>query len=68
MIEVTRLNGKSYFLNCDLIKALEATPDTVITLTTGEKLLVREDAREVVERVTEFRKRLAQEPLKPGSC
>lgn len=58
MIEVTRLNGRSYTLNSDLIKCIEPTPDTVITLTTGEKLMVLEKVDEIVERVIEFRRRL----------
>ena len=47
MIELTRLNGHKFSVNCDLIKYLEAAPDTTLTLITGEKLLVVE-AREIV--------------------
>jgi flagellar protein FlbD len=55
MIELTRLNRHSFVLNSDLVETVENTPDTVITLITGQKLLVREDASEVVRRVIEFR-------------
>jgi flagellar protein FlbD len=62
MIEVSRLNGKTFILNCELIKFIEATPDTVVTLTTGEKLLLKEAVPEVIRRTIEYRKRLYQEP------
>jgi flagellar protein FlbD len=58
MIEVTRLNGNPMVLNSDLIKTAEASPDTMLTLITGEKLIVREECGEVVERVLAYRARL----------
>ncbi|MGH9600396.1 MAG: flagellar FlbD family protein [Terracidiphilus sp.] len=58
MIELTRLNGNSMVLNSDLIKTAEASPDTMLTLINGEKLIVREDIGEVVERVLAYRARL----------
>jgi uncharacterized protein YlzI (FlbEa/FlbD family) len=58
MIEVTRLNGSSMMLNSDLIKTAEASPDTMITLVNGEKLIVREAPAEIVERVLAYRARL----------
>jgi len=64
MIEVSRLNGKVFIVNAELVKFIESTPDTVITLTTGEKIMVKESLGEVVRRCTEYRKRIAQEPLK----
>lgn len=64
MIEVSRLNGKFFILNAELVKFIESTPDTVITLTTGEKLMVRESVEQVVQRCTDYLKRIAQEP--PG--
>ena len=42
MIELTRLNGSRLAVNCDLIKYAEAAPDTMLTLVTGEKLVVLE--------------------------
>ena len=56
MIHLTRLNQTPLVLNADLIETIEVTPDTVISLTTGEKLVVREPAEEVVRRVVEFRR------------
>jgi flagellar protein FlbD len=62
MIRLTRLNFAPLVLNSDLIVHIDVTPDTVITLTTGQILRVRETAEEVVERMVEFRRRIfAQE-------
>jgi flagellar protein FlbD len=58
MIELTRLNGRPMVLNSDLIKTAEASPDTMLTLINGEKLIVREPIAEVVERVLAYRARL----------
>jgi flagellar protein FlbD len=58
MIQLTRLNGNSIVLNSDLIKTAEASPDTVLTLINGEKIIVREPCEEVTERVLEYRARL----------
>jgi flagellar protein FlbD len=56
MIRVTRLNASPLILNSDLIEHIEATPDTVITLTTGQSVRVRESAEEVMDRILEFRR------------
>ena len=58
MIELTRLNNRTLSLNADLIKYVEQAPDTVITLVTGEKLVVKENAEEVIRRVIQFRRML----------
>jgi len=58
MIRLTRLNRAPMVLNSDLIEHIDVTPDTVITLTTGQILRVRETADEVVERIVEFRRRV----------
>ena len=55
MIEVTRLNGMPMTLNSDLIKIAEASPDTMLTLIHGEKLIVRESCAEIVEKVLAYR-------------
>ena len=59
MIRLTRLNHVPVFLNSERIEHIEATPDTVISLTTGQKLVVLEKAEEVVERVIEYRRLVA---------
>lgn len=58
MIELTRLNGSPMVLNSDLIKTAEAAPDTMLTLITGEKLIVRETCAQVTARVLKYRARL----------
>ena len=58
MIELTRLNGTPMVLNSDLIKTAESSPDTMLTLIHGEKLIVRETIAEVMERVLAYRARL----------
>ena len=55
MIKLTRLNHEVLLLNSDLIEHVEANPDTVITLITGQKLMVSESAEEITERVITFR-------------
>lgn len=56
MIDVTRLNGKVLTINCDLIELIEETPDTVITFTTGTKIVVKEDSDEIKKRILEFKR------------
>jgi flagellar protein FlbD len=58
MIELTRLNGSLMVLNSDLIKTAESSPDTMLTLINGEKLIVREEISEVTDRVLAYRARL----------
>jgi len=58
MIHLTRLNNSSVTINSDLIKFVEQSPDTVITLLNGEKILVRESAEQILDRIIEFRRRV----------
>jgi flagellar protein FlbD len=66
MIRLTRLNHVPLVLNADLIEHIDVTPDTVITLTTGQILRVRETADEVVRRIVEFRRRILAAPGEPA--
>lgn len=66
MIELTRLNGEHMVVNSDLIRYAEASPDTVITLVTGDKIVVTESTRELIERVIAFRSRLLQSAFPGG--
>lgn len=59
MIFITRLNGRLFVVNADLIETVEATPDTVVTLTSGSKYIVRETVDEIIRRVVAFRRRIA---------
>lgn len=58
MIKVTRLNGKEYFINFDLIETIEETPDTVITLRDGKKYVVLETTDEIIDRIIEFKRKV----------
>jgi flagellar protein FlbD len=58
MIEVTRLNGTPMIVNSDLIKIAESSPDTMLTLIHGEKLIVRESCEQIVDRILQYRARL----------
>ena len=66
MIRLTRLNRATLVLNSDLIEHIDVTPDTVITLTTGQILRVRETSDEVVNRIVEFRRRAYGPRVRPG--
>jgi flagellar protein FlbD len=54
MIQLTRLNGHHLYLNCDLLKSAEALPDTVLTLSSGDKIVVLESCETVVRLATQF--------------
>lgn len=58
MIHLTRLNQVPLVLNSDLIEHIEMTPDTVISLTTGQKFVVRETSEQVIDRVISFRRKV----------
>ena len=62
MIRLTRINRDPLVLNSDLIEHVEETPDTVITLTTGKKLVVLETSQEVIQKVIDFRRTVADRP------
>jgi flagellar protein FlbD len=67
MIKVTRLNNTELVINADLIEFVESIPDTIISLTTGKKIMVRESIDDIIERVAKF-KRLSDARAKvPGS-
>jgi flagellar protein FlbD len=66
MIKITRLNRVPVILNSDLIEHIEATPDTVITLVSGQKYMVLESPEQIVERVVKFRQSLLRnQPFRP---
>jgi len=62
MILLTRLNNRPLVVNSDMIKFIENTPDTVITLVSGEKIVVRETVAEVMEQILNFRRRIMAAP------
>ena len=63
MILITRLNGSTIYINADLIKSVEPTPDAVITLINGEKYIARETAEVVVERIASYQHMVHTQPV-----
>lgn len=55
MIEVTRLNGKEITINAELIERVEESPDTMITLTSGNKIMIKESRKEVKQLVIDYK-------------
>ena len=58
MIKLHKLNGVEVIINAELIESVEATPDTVINLSTGNRFLVKDPVQEVVDKVVEYKKRI----------
>jgi flagellar protein FlbD len=65
MIPLTKLNNQPFVVNAELIKFVESTPDTLLTLTTGERILVKESTDEVIRRVVHYG-RLLRRLLEPS--
>ncbi|HEX2950476.1 MAG TPA: flagellar FlbD family protein [Armatimonadota bacterium] len=60
MIKITRLNGEVVTVNAGLIEFIEATPDTVISMVTGRKIMVRESVENIIEQVVAYHKLIGQ--------
>lgn len=60
MIKVKRLNGKEFVVNSELIQYVEETPDTVITLTTGQKIVVADTVDEIIDKVIEYKAKIIE--------
>ncbi|HAK69664.1 MAG TPA: flagellar protein FlbD [Treponema sp.] len=58
MIEVTRLNGKKYWINPHQIESMENNPDLTLTLLSGKKVVVKESPGEVVDKIVAYRRRI----------
>ncbi len=61
MISVTKLNGSILTINEDFIETVEETPDTVITMSTGRRIIIKESRQEVVNLVKLFKKEFLAE-------
>lgn len=62
MIKLTRLNGEPFVMNAALIRYVESRPDTYITLTTDDRIIVRESVDEVIARSIEYSRRIRMLP------
>ena len=67
MIKVTRLNDTELVINADLIEFVEATPDTIISLITGKKIMVKNSPDEIIERVSAFKRQSARRVTIPAA-
>ncbi len=63
MVYLTRLNDSKVVINSDLIEFIESIPDTIITLTTGQKIMVKETVDEVVASVIEYKRNIFHKPI-----
>ena len=63
MITLTKLNGNRFVLNAELIRTIEENPDTIVTLVSGDKIVVKEKIDEVVERAIEYARRAGAEAI-----
>ncbi len=62
MIKLTRYDNKEFFVNAELIQFVESKPDTIITLVSGERIIVKESAEEVNRRVIRYKQLIHQPP------
>jgi flagellar protein FlbD len=67
MIKVTRINDSDLVINADLIEFVEAIPDTIISLTTGKKIMVKNSPDEIIEKVAAFRRLSAGRGIIPAA-
>ena len=63
MILVTRFDGSTFYINAEMIRSIEHTPDTVITLTSDYKIVVRDTAEEILERFIEYQRLIHSDKL-----
>ena len=63
MINLTKLNDSKIVINSDLIEFVEALPDTIVTLTTGKKIIVKESVEDVVDKVIEYKRNILHKPI-----
>lgn len=64
MIEVERINGQKMMINPDLVKFIEVTPDTVVTFTDGEKIILRTKPQEIIDRIVQYKKNFSLPQIK----
>jgi flagellar protein FlbD len=62
VIPVTRLNGSRFYLNAELVESVEGTPDTIIALSNGTRIIVRERPEQIVEAILQYRRQVYGQP------
>lgn len=68
MIKVTRINDAPLVINADLIEFVEASPETIICLTTGKKIMVKQTIDEIIDRVAEFKRKANIRTISPDTA
>jgi len=58
MIKVKKINGRDLIINAELIEFIEKTPDTIISMTTGKKIIVKDTSEELIKKVIEYRREI----------
>ena len=58
MIKVKKINGRDLIINAELIEFIEKTPDTIISMTTGKKIIVKDTCDELIKKVIEYRREI----------
>lgn len=61
MIYVTKLNNEEIVINSDLIEVIEETPNTIITLTTGKKIIIKDSSKEIIDKVIKYKRKIGIE-------
>jgi flagellar protein FlbD len=67
MIELTKLNGAKLVVNSDMIEYIEVLPDSLVTLTTGMKIMVKEGIPEIINAIIDFRRRIHHTGYRPAN-
>lgn len=68
MIKVTRINDAPLVVNADLIEFVEASPETIICLTTGKKIMVKQTIDEIIDRVADFKRKASIRTISPDTA
>jgi len=58
VILVTRFDSSTFYINAELIRSIEHTPDTVITLTSDYKIIVRDTAEQILDRIIQYQQKV----------
>ena len=66
MVKLTRLSDTEFILNAELVQEIESTPDTIVTLTTGKKLMVKESVEDVLQAVLEYKRSILNPTFEPN--
>ncbi|MCL2789820.1 MAG: flagellar FlbD family protein [Desulfobulbus sp.] len=61
MIKLTKLNKSEFYLNPDLIKSIEETPDTIVELINDDHILIRENPMEIIDKIISYRARILRQ-------